>query len=328
MSYNGIGFRRAAAAGDAEAVLANLSAGVKVDDRDELGYTALHYACRSDEVKMENIVTILVDHGANINAKTNNGVTPLHICCLVRKTRQRDDEGNEIDTKATRHAAEVLQSKIRILEDLLSHGADPMVRDSSGICPLHLAAHAGVEESIRALLRVTSVVVPPKNGRGERFSAPYVKVCDRFGKNAAAWALLGKQVNAYNLLFLAEFGFAFEALFEQLVDRGTVDASIIQREYGLTNQELRLLEKFVATSCTTDDDAVAAKMKKLEINKAVSDSTRLALPSADAIEEIQEMMRKRGGHQKEEPLQIDTTKMEAMRQVFLTLKHLFLTTTE
>ena len=36
-----------------------------------------------------------------------------------------DDEGNEIDTKASRHAAEVLQSKIRILEDLQCTSKDP-----------------------------------------------------------------------------------------------------------------------------------------------------------------------------------------------------------
>ena len=60
-------------------------------------------------------------------------------------------------------------------------------------------------------------------------------------------------------------------------------------------------------------------MKKLNMNKAVSDSTRLASPSVEAIEEIQEMMRKRGGHQEEEPLQINTTKMERLRKVFVTL---------
>jgi ankyrin repeat protein len=329
MSYSGTTLRRASAAGDAEVVLANLNAGIKVDDKDELGYTALHYACRSDKIKMENIVTVLVDHGADVNAKTNNGVTALHICCLMRKPRQMDDEGNEIDTKATRLAAEILQSKIRILEDLLSHGANPMVRDNSGICPLHLAAHAGVQESVQALLRATTTRIPARNGKQELFSAPYVKVCDRFGKNAAAWALLGKQKDTYNLLFLAEFGFAFEALFEQLVDHGAVDAGIIQKEYGLTNQELRMLEKFVAKSCTlvTDENLIASKIKEIQQNKAISDSTRLAQPSADAIEEIQEMMRKRGGHQQEEPLQIDTTKMEAMRKIFLQLKHILLTTT-
>ena len=326
MSYSGIGMRKAAADGDAELILANLSSGVNVNEKDELGYTALHYACRSDRVKMENIVTLLLDHGANVNERTNNGVTPLHICCLVKKPRSKDEHGNEIDTPATRHIAEVLQSKVRILEDLLNHGADPLIRDNSGICPIHLAAHAGVEETVRELLRVTSSVVPGKNGRKPRFIVPYVKVCDRFGKNAAAWALSGKQKETYHLLFLAEFGFAFEALFNQLVDNGTVDASAIQRDYGLTNQEMRLLEKFVAKSCTlqSEEDAKAEQLKELQSKKRVSDSTRLARPSADAIEEIQEMMRKRGNHEEEEPLQIDTVKMEKLLNIFIDLKHLLL----
>ena len=72
MSYSGIGMRKAAAEGDAELILANLSFGINVNEKDELGYTALHYACRSDRVKMENIVTLLLDHGANVNEQTNS----------------------------------------------------------------------------------------------------------------------------------------------------------------------------------------------------------------------------------------------------------------
>ena len=135
MSYSGIGMRKAAAEGDAELILANLSSGINVNEKDELGYTALHYACRSDRVKMENIVTLLLDHGADVNAKTNNGVTPLHICCLVKKPRTKDDQGNEIDTPATRHIAQVLQSKVRILEDLTQSWRRPAYSGQFGHMP-------------------------------------------------------------------------------------------------------------------------------------------------------------------------------------------------
>ena len=104
-----------------------------------------------------------------------------------------------------------------------------------------------------------------------RFIVPYVKVCDRFGKNAAAWALSGKTKGNISSLVFAEFGFAFEALFHQLVDNGTVDASAIQRDFGLTNQEMRLLEKFVAKSCTlqSEEDAKAEQLKELQSKKRV-----------------------------------------------------------
>ena len=36
------------------------------------------------------------------------------------------------------------------------------------------------------------------------------------------------------------------------------------------------------------------------------------------------MMRKRGNHEEEEPLQIDTVKMEKLLNIFIDLKHLLL----
>lgn len=44
------------------------------------GYSALHIACKENN---PNIVKVLVDAGANVNAKTSSALseTPLHICC-------------------------------------------------------------------------------------------------------------------------------------------------------------------------------------------------------------------------------------------------------
>ena len=45
-----------------------------IDKADNLGYTALHYACRKGS---GNIVTILLQHNADIHLRTKNGSTPL-----------------------------------------------------------------------------------------------------------------------------------------------------------------------------------------------------------------------------------------------------------
>ena len=122
---NGSTLRAAVANGDAESALADLAAGCPVDDKDELGYTALHYACRSDLLNMESISMILLDHGASANARTNNNVTPLHLCCLVQKPPALDpgqEKKEEVERNNRQNA--IIQSKIRMIEDLLSRSAD------------------------------------------------------------------------------------------------------------------------------------------------------------------------------------------------------------
>ena len=49
-----------------------------VDLQDSDGYTALHYAVYSSDISCE-ILSCLIGIGADVNARTNNGVTPLMI---------------------------------------------------------------------------------------------------------------------------------------------------------------------------------------------------------------------------------------------------------
>ena len=55
-----------------------ISEPITTPDSDELfgGHTLLHDACRFGSLK---VVQVLVEHGANINQTTDNGVTPLHL---------------------------------------------------------------------------------------------------------------------------------------------------------------------------------------------------------------------------------------------------------
>lgn len=54
----------------------------KSNDCDNSGYTALHYAARSGHFEACHL---LIRAGANVNAKTNGGATPLHRAAMMGK---------------------------------------------------------------------------------------------------------------------------------------------------------------------------------------------------------------------------------------------------
>lgn len=53
------------------------------NDRDEAGYTALHYAARKNNI---TACELLIKANANVNAETNGGVTPLQRAAMMGKT--------------------------------------------------------------------------------------------------------------------------------------------------------------------------------------------------------------------------------------------------
>lgn len=59
-----------------ESLINNDPSLIHITDKD--GYTPLHRACYSNHIK---IVEYLIEHGANISAKTQMQWEPLHSCC-------------------------------------------------------------------------------------------------------------------------------------------------------------------------------------------------------------------------------------------------------
>ncbi|XP_074099304.1 ankyrin repeat domain-containing protein 27-like [Cotesia typhae] len=90
------------------------------------GETALHYACA---IGLAELIQILLDAGANVNARTTNKHrTPLHVACL--------------------------KSKIQAVKLLLNCCTiDVNVKDYTGDTPLHLSAKNGDSHIIELLLR-------------------------------------------------------------------------------------------------------------------------------------------------------------------------------
>ena len=90
-----------------------------VDLQDSDGYTALHYAVYSSDISCE-ILSCLIGIGADVNARTNNGVTPLMIAA---------EEGH-----------------INAVTSLVKCGANVDLQDKYGNTALHYAAGLSVDE--------------------------------------------------------------------------------------------------------------------------------------------------------------------------------------
>lgn len=88
-----------------------------------VGITALHEAAMHDH---DQVVSLLLTYGANVNACASSGLTPLHGSVMFRC-----------------HASATV---------LLAHGADPERRLSNGLTALHIAAMHGDVEMARLLL--------------------------------------------------------------------------------------------------------------------------------------------------------------------------------
>lgn len=94
-------------------------------DRDNSGYTALHYAARAGHLE---VCRILLEAGIGVNERTHGGgATALHRAAMMGRDQ--------------------------IIKLLLAHKADALLQDSDGKTALHRAAEKGHLESCRILLQ-------------------------------------------------------------------------------------------------------------------------------------------------------------------------------
>lgn len=107
-----------------ERIFKLVSVPVLLSNRDEKGKTPLHYAVQSGRIEL---VELLIDNKADINAKDANGQTPLHIA--------------------------VKEGQTNVLELLLGKGADVNIRDETGRTPLGWAS-ADKDKYIVNVLRI------------------------------------------------------------------------------------------------------------------------------------------------------------------------------
>ncbi len=126
------------------------------------------------------VVLLLLSSGADVQARTSGGQTPLHYTvrsskegaaavlltsCWQRAVQCRKKKAAPYGTRV--HAvvaiAQASKGHAAVAQELLKHGADVLAKDATGSTPLHRAAAAGARATLRAS-RFASPGLPSRNG--------------------------------------------------------------------------------------------------------------------------------------------------------------------
>jgi ankyrin repeat protein len=128
------------------------------------------------------IIDLLLRHGAEVDALSNLGTTPLHMACragsvwrescpnTLAAVKQLLDAGANpnarSDSNETPLHIAAARAEHRIVADLIQHGAKIMARDDLGQVPLHHAAWAANDSVAAELLAHPDQIVDPVDNRG------------------------------------------------------------------------------------------------------------------------------------------------------------------
>ena len=148
----------AALSGNAGAVKVLLEAGADLEARNERGTTPLHKAALRGNAET---VTVLLEAGADLEARNERGTTPLHMAALGE-------------------TAEAVTVLIRA-------GAHLKARAEGGHTPLHMAALGGNAETVTALLEAGAD--PKARDNDGNLPFDYAKDNERLTETDAYWKL-------------------------------------------------------------------------------------------------------------------------------------------
>jgi len=149
----------AAKGGHAKDVVRALAAGAKVNGPDEHGVTAITYAIVENSFNAREVIRALLKAKASVNAKSEDGMTPLMFAAQNGKNEHFGDllaagaDLNAVDNDNwTALMCAAFYSSSFCVTDLLKAGADPNVEATDGKTALLLAVQHGSSTSIEALL--------------------------------------------------------------------------------------------------------------------------------------------------------------------------------
>jgi len=118
-----------------------------INSKNSIEWTALHIACRNSKTfSSEEMVSFLLEKGADPNAKNNNDNTPLHLAAGY---------SNE-------------DSSLETVYLLLKNGADPNAKDYDDETPLHIASR---DSNYTSSLETIALLL--KNGADPNMKAKY-----------------------------------------------------------------------------------------------------------------------------------------------------------
>ena len=124
-----------------------------VTSSDESGFTALHFIAGEEHAE---VAIFLIANGADVNAKNDEGITPLHLAAWPHMAELLVSQGADLNIrdKAGRtplivHAAE--SDDCDVMEALLRIGADPDASDIDGNTALTIAIQREETDKIELL---------------------------------------------------------------------------------------------------------------------------------------------------------------------------------
>lgn len=132
---------------------------VNVEDRDELGYTALHQVAHSPYFSL-TLTRVLLDHGANPNAPDNAGDTLAHLLT------------HEYCAPSTRADMAFGNKCLALLSLLQSRGMKLTLINADGNTPMHMAAACGNLDLLARLAQM-GACWSQLNSRGQSASEIY-----------------------------------------------------------------------------------------------------------------------------------------------------------
>jgi ankyrin repeat protein len=166
--YETILLHSASYQGTPEVVGTLLNHDVKLNAKNHWGETVLHVVSRGRQVSQDRVrvAKLLLERGANVNARCKDRQTPLHVASYfenVEIVRLLLDHGADLDAATgdwgEKPLHKVSYGKYRSLEDgahvaqlLLDRGTDMNTRCKDQQTPLHLASYFGNVEIVRLLL--------------------------------------------------------------------------------------------------------------------------------------------------------------------------------
>ncbi|XP_020297140.1 uncharacterized protein LOC109861755 isoform X2 [Pseudomyrmex gracilis] len=129
--------------GDIEIVKMLLDRRANVNATTWQGTTPLHYAIENKKIE---IAELLLNHGANVNASTKNGNTPLFLAVKrghVDAVKMLMDRGSNVNAETWNGTTllhyAIVTNEIKIAELLLNHGVNVNASTTSGNTPLYFA---------------------------------------------------------------------------------------------------------------------------------------------------------------------------------------------
>jgi len=179
-----------------ELVAKNINVNSRIEDGSWPGRTPLHIAVDQNH---QDVVTFLIEKGANVNEKDDSGYEPLHLINSKAVGVLLIEKGSDINTRNENgqtplHLAAMWNHK-EAAAILIEKGADLNARDNGGQTPLHEAASQS-RKDVTALLLKKGADVNAKDNEGQ---TPLHFAASLYYKDVAEFLIEnGADVNAVN----------------------------------------------------------------------------------------------------------------------------------